>query len=333
MASTSKSNPQMTNVRSLVKNNLKRPNIQVDRLSQALSQAQQSKGHALGPIGKGSSAALSILPDRPLNGNNLIDKSKSVNTLNNQQLTSARTNAPYVRPTDMRKTTSATVLDQFKKAVNTQPKIQARASPQQQLVRPQVGVKKPPFSAANVKSTILKTNADYIRRVQQRQGIVQPPQRIVPQPQRTSQQPQKPSNVQHMSGIFKKTSIDPAIQKQLEKNQTSMTEATRPLQIAPGVGKNTENSVSIIALKPNSSPASQSRVQNKPQNAEIAITPLMTPPGQAKKSAVQTISPKVTTINRPVGTSTSGTKVVISPQYLQGIKRAINVSFTFLFIF
>lgn len=143
---------------------------------------------------------------------------------------------------------------------------------------------------------------------------------------RRQQQNQRPTAAQP-SGIFpnKRTSIDPAIQKQLEKNQTSMTEATKPIQITSVIGRNPENSVSIIALKSNAT-TSQPRPQ-KPQNAEIAITPLMTPPSSAKKTVQITPPAKVTLVNRPATQSASGTKVVISPQYFQGAKRSADVRF------
>lgn len=354
-AAPSKQNVQIPSNRSLVKQNTpKRPNLQMNQLSQALNKMTQAKrpDHS---SSKGSSSALSILPDgdvrRPVsNGNQLktADKSKSasMNSLNSQQLSAARTNAPYIRGTDIRKT--VTVGEQLKNTVTVQPKILARGNSTGTLVaRPQVSrpVQKKTNNMNQNKGVTYnpRLNQEFLRKVQSQTPLnaLQRPlnaqQRSLNAQQRPLNAQQRPSNAQQqqpqrqVSGIFpKKTSIDPAIQKQLEKNQTSMTEATRPLQITSTVGKNTENSVSIIALKPNTSGPSPVRVQ-KQNTADIAITPLMSPPAQAKKAPIQIMPPKV--ITRPIGPSTSGNKVVISPQYLQGIKRTANVSLGLKFLY
>lgn len=123
----------------------------------------------------------------------------------------------------------------------------------------------------------------------------------------------------------KPNSVDaiPQIQKQLEKNQTSMTDAasskSTPLQIASVIG-GPENSVSIIKLPQLNAASASSTIVHRPPpnttNSSMAITPRPTP--NIVRKGVNA-GQKFTVINRQPSASTttnSNNKIVISPQHL-----------------
>lgn len=310
--------------------NMKRPSVNIDQITAAFKASELRKAmsqRAVDPVSltaKNSAASISILPDdiRPTqvnNGRNLlpksVDKSKTnlIVSKNNgngvvSPQTSARTNASlYVRKNP---------LDAAGKVSNDQ---QQKTTPKPNLVpRVQVPQKALQKAAVTPQQHNVIVPRQFKPAVQQKRvqfaaqsGAIRPQMN----PNNVIRIPSKPSGV-----VFqKKTSIDPAIQKQLEKNQTSMIEATKPMQISSVVGNSAGNSVSIIAINSNQQ-QSPVRLSKPPsQNAQIAITPLMTAPG-AKRPLPKILKPG----SMPV----SGAKIVMSPGYSlpAGSKRSADVS-------
>lgn len=349
-----------------------------------LNKNQKGSVKRIGPLNiaanrKNNSSNLSILPDNeirtPINNRNggsfqQLNLAKSKRPLpsfasvqpiattpstssSSTSLSSARTNAPYQR-----------------KAPPPQQQQQQQLQQQQQQ---QKSALKKTSSAISSPNTLTKQVRGLVQPLNRNSGIVIPNKQI----SFSSNMAEKISNIVKnsnltlggtskqvlnlpktttitksatKSGAVKKpTSADaiPQIQKQLEKNQTSMTDAasskSTPLQIASVIG-GPENSVSIIKL-PQLTTASTltSTVIHRPPpanttNSSMAITPRLLPNPVRKVVQNSNSAPKFTLVNRLPNASTTtsnNNKIVISPQHLnqspqfrqqvQNYKRPANV--------
>jgi hypothetical protein len=302
------------------------------------------------PVPKNSSANVTILPENNSrlvsNGNRngairivsnpnvqqpkRVPSNSAINASNTigNQLTSARTNAPYIRKTPSQldlskkitpatttsniisspKTLTKQVTGAFQSATNTSP---GRDSLTGKWVKPitkqgPVQIIQPSRMAANHQN---RANAAQQMRLntsnQQRVN-----KQIINLPKTTSVTPATSGNIVLVGG--QKKTVD-HIQKQLEKHQTSMTDATgvKNLQIPSG----SANSVSIIKLPTKQVTPMKVNTQNSGnQQASIAITPIARAGFNA--SAKKTVEQQQVTGPKIRG-SISGNKIVISPEQLR----------------
>lgn len=232
------------------------------------------------------------------------------------QLTSARTNSPYIRKTpsqlDLSKKTSPVttsnaisspktltkqVTGAFQATTNTSPGLVNKwLKPKPSVIQPS---RLAPVQQIRAQQVRLNTGAN---NQQQRMN-----KQIMNLPKTTSVMPA--SNVMLVGG--QKKTVD-HIQKQLEKHQTSMTDATgvKNMQIPSG----SANSVSIIKLPNKQIATANAQKSGGNQQASIAITPIaragFNPNAKKSVEQQQVTGPKIRG-------SISGNKIVISPEQLR----------------